>query len=269
MHQDLWIIDTFTSVPFRGNAAAVSVLAKFPSEDEMQKAALIANLSETAFVVPNGPNEYDLRWFTPECEVNLCGHATLATAHTLFKMGMAEKNTELTFNTKSGKLQAKILDNGEVELNFPMLPGEDVEMDPALAALGVTAVNVARNREDDLVEVRDAEALLSCAPDFKALAKMQMRGVIVTTSDAPEGFDFASRYFAPKVGVNEDPVTGSAHCFLAPYWQKKLGKDEFRAYQASIGKGELGLKILGERLLISGKCITSIRGTVPDLKRTA
>ena len=265
MNPDLWIIDTFTPVPFRGNAAAVSVLDAFPTEEKMQMTALLANLSETAFVVPKGKSEYDLRWFTPDVEVDLSGHATLATAHTLHKMDFAQAGDTLRFHTKSGKLTATILDNGEIELDFPLLPGEPVELDPALKALGVKPLAIQRNREDDLVEVENAEILLGCTPDFKQLVNMQMRGVIVTTQDAPEGFDFASRYFAPKIGVKEDPVTGSAHCFLAPYWQKKLGKSKFRAYQASIGKGELGVEIKGDRVLITGKCITSIRGSIPEI----
>lgn len=266
MKNDLWIIDTFTRIPFRGNAAAVCVLNEFPDDEEMQRTALLANLSETSFVTPRGKNEYDLRWFTPDVEVNLCGHGTLAAAHTLHKMKFLETDAVAKFHTKSGILTAKVHEDGQVELDFPLLAGEDWETDPALKALGVKILNVQRNRDNDLVEVKNFDTLLACKPNFKKLGEMVKQGVIVTTATGvPNGFDFASRYFAPNCGVNEDPVTGSAHCFLAPYWQKKLGKDTFKAYQASIGKGELELEIQGERVLITGKCITSIRGAVPKL----
>lgn len=265
MQPNLWIIDAFTKVPFRGNAAAVSIEKAFPPKEKMQMTALLANLSETAFVVPKSEKEFDLKWFTPEAEVNLCGHATLATAHVLLKTGLAKLGDTLSFNTLSGKLEAELLENDAIELNFPLLPGQSCEVDPALKALGVNMLDVQRNRDNDLVLVKDFEALLACRPDYKALSYQEMQGVIVTTNTGvPEGFDFASRYFGPKLGVNEDPVTGSAHCFLAPYWAKKLGKNEFMAYQASIGKGELRVRIENDRCYVSGYCKTAIQGKQPD-----
>ena len=201
-------------------------------------------------------------------EVNLCGHATLATTHTLHKMGYAKPGDTLSFNTKSGKLKAFIQENGEIELDLPLQAGEPCEQDPAFSALGVEIMNCERNVENDLVEVSDFEALIACAPNFRDLGEMKMQGVIVTTAtDVPEGFDFASRYFGPNCGVNEDAVTGSAHCFLAPYWSERLGKTKFRAFQASIGRGELGVELKGDRVLVSGKCITSIRGAIPELEK--
>ena len=268
MKNDLWIIDAFTSVPFRGNAAAVLVLNEFPSDDEMQMTALLANLSETAFVVPTDKNTFNLRWFTPKVEVDLCGHATLATSHTLRQMGFAKQSDTLTFNTKSGELKARLKDDGSIELDFPLEAGNPVEADPAFKALGVKILHTERNATNDLVEVKNFDTLIDCKPNFKKLGEMEMQGVIVTTATGvPEGFDFASRYFGPNCGINEDPVTGSAHTFLAPYWAERLGKTEFRAFQASIGKGELDVALKGDdRVLIGGKCVTSIRGEIPKLK---
>ncbi len=264
---NLWIIDAFTPVPFRGNPAAVYLLSEFPSDKELQLLAAQANLSETAFVVHKLANNYDLRWFTPTTEVQLCGHATLAAAHVLHQIDLAKKGDTISFNTLSGILKAKILEDG-IELNFPTLSGEPVDEDPALSALGVPFSNCQKNRDDYLVEVKDYDTLVGIKPNFKKLAKLDARGVIVTTAKGMQGYDFASRFFAPGAGVDEDPVTGSAHCFLAPYWAKKLKKSSFHAVQASRSPGILDITLAGERTLIKGQCITTIQGKVNFVNTT-
>ncbi len=262
MSNNLWIVDAFTPVAFRGNAAAVYLLDEFESDEKLQLLAAQANLSDTAFVVKNAPLNFELRWFTPETEVKLCGHATLASAHVLVQAGQAKTGDEISFSTLSGILKAKILKDG-IELNFPTLAGSQAKPDPALNALGTKLLNCEKNRDDFLVEVKDFVTLLATKPDMKKLAKLKARGVIVTTSEGvPAGYDFASRFFAPSIGINEDPVTGSAHCFLAPYWAKKLGKNKFRALQASRAQGVLEVRLDGERTYIKGECVTTIKGQV-------
>lgn len=251
-----WIIDTFTSVPFRGNPAAVYLLPEFPDDGRMQLLAAQANLSETAFVVKKAPLRFNLRWFTPETEVELCGHATLASAHVLAQTGQAKKNDVVVFDTLSGELKAKILENG-IELNFPTLEGSAAKPDNALKALNAPFSACEKNRDDFLVEVKDFATLLAIKPDMKKMAGLKARGVIVTTAQGVDGYDFASRFFAPGVGINEDPVTGSAHCFLAPYWAKKLGKTSFHALQASRARGILDVTLDGERTFITGNCVTT------------
>ncbi len=266
---DMWIIDAFTEHAFRGNAAGVCLIAKFLSDAEMQKIAALMNLSETAFVIKTGQLAYNLRWFTPETEVNLCGHATLAATHVLVQAGQAKQDDVVRYSTLSGELKATVLVKG-IELNLPTLAGETAKPPVALKALGVDIVACETNRDNYLVEVKDYPALLACTPSFKRLAKMDKQGVIVTTaSGVPAGFDFASRYFCPGLGINEDPVTGSAHCFLAPYWAKKLGKIKFHAFQASKGKGILDVTLAGERTLIAGTCVTTLKGTMPGAKPAA
>ena len=261
MSANLWIIDAFTPVAFRGNPAAVYLLPKFPDDKKLQLLAAQANLSDTAFVVHKSASNYDLRWFTPEAEVKLCGHATLATAHVLTQIGKAKTGDVISFNTLSGILKAKILKEG-IELDFPTLAGSAAKPDPALNALGVEYVACEKNRDDFLVEVKDFATLLAIKPDMKKLAKLKARGVIVTTAKNVEGYDFASRFFAPPIGINEDPVTGSAHCFLAPYWAKKLGKTKFHALQASRARGVLDVTLAGYRTFITGSCVTTIKGEI-------
>lgn len=258
---NLWIIDAFTDVAFRGNAAAVYLLSEFSDDKQLQLLAMQANLSDTAFVVHKLASNYDLRWFTPETEVKLCGHATLAAAHVLVQTGQAKAGDVITFNTLSGVLKAKILKDG-IELDFPTLAGSVAKPDSALKALGVDIVACEKNRDDFLVEVKDFDTLLAIKPDMKKLAKIDARGVIVTTANGVDGYDFASRFFAPAIGINEDPVTGSAHCFLAPYWVKKLGKNKFHALQASRARGVLDVTLAGDRTLIKGNCVTTIKGTI-------
>jgi PhzF family phenazine biosynthesis protein len=259
---NLWIVDAFTPVAFRGNAAAVCLMDGFPDAEVMQTIALQMYLSETAFVVKTAPLAYNLRWFTPEAEVNLCGHATLAATHVLHQSGQIKAGDTVRYNTLSGELKARVLDRG-IELDFPTLPGKPIKTPASLKALGVDVVNCEINRDNYLVEVKDMDTLLSCAPNFKRLARMEQQGVIVTTATGVEGFDFASRYFCPGLGIDEDPVTGSAHCFLAPYWAQRLGKQSFHALQASKGHGILDVTLAGERTLIAGECVTTLKGQIP------
>ncbi len=258
---NLWIIDTFTPVAFRGNPAAVYLLEEFFDAKRMQLLAARANLSETAFVVRTAPLKFDLRWFTPTMEVSLCGHATLAAAHVLTQVGQAKTGDVISFNTLSGELKAKILKNS-VELDFPTLAGKAITPDPALAHLGVDIIACEKNRDDILVEVKDFATLLEMKPNLKKLVKLNTRGIIVTTAKDVEGFDFASRFFAPAIGIVEDPVTGSAHTFLAPYWAKKLGKNKFHALQASRARGILDITLAGERTLIAGSCVTTLKDEI-------
>ncbi len=261
MKDGVWIVDAFTPVAFRGNAAAVCMYDAFPATSELQLIAAQMNLSETAFIVPSDkPLHYKLRWFTPEIEVKLCGHATLAATHVLYQSGLIKKNELVTYDTLSGLLTARVLDKG-IEMDFPALPGKPAKAPAVLKALGVDFTNCQINSENYLVEVKDYATLIACAPNFKKLAKLEgVYGVIVTTATGVEEFDFASRYFAPGIGVNEDPATGSAHCFLAPYWAEKLGMTSFHALQASKGRGIIDVTLKGDRALLTGQAITTLKG---------
>jgi PhzF family phenazine biosynthesis protein len=252
-------VDAFTDRPFAGNPAGVCVLARAASEDWMRNVAREMNLAETSFLWPEG-EVWRLRWFTPRVEIDLCGHGTLAAAHVLWETGVLAKGTEARFETRSGRLTA----SGEgdwIQLDFPAIPVEPVDP-PAglLEALGARAAFVGRGRFDYLVEVGSELELRRVSPDFSALRRIEARGVIVTSrGDTPE-FDCVSRFFAPQVGIDEDPVTGSAHCMLAPYWAGKLGKNELKAYQASERGGVLGLRLRGDRVLLRGNAVTVITG---------
>ncbi|WP_248698055.1 PhzF family phenazine biosynthesis protein [Methanosarcina acetivorans] len=223
----IYQVDAFTEKPFSGNPAGVCVLSEKLDEKLMQNIASEMNLSETAFLVKNDDG-YDLRWFTPDSEIDLCGHATLASAHILWEKGYLETDLEAKYSTKSGLLTAKIND-GWIELNFPALPEEKTEL-PAelLEALGVEASYVGKNIFDYLVEVESEETVRTMKPDFPKLLEVPARGVIVTAKSNAGEYDFVSRFFAPEIGVWEDPVTGSAHCCLGPYWQKKVEQGRIR-----------------------------------------
>jgi PhzF family phenazine biosynthesis protein len=254
----IYQIDAFTSVPFKGNPAGVCLLQKSMPDEWMQCVAMEMNLSETAFLLPEGEG-YRLRWFTPAVEVDLCGHATLASAHVLAETGQLLPGDKASFFTRSGLLTARSTGNGMIELNFPIKPLEPADP-PAglLEALGVTPVFVGKNIFDYLVEVESEREVRQAQPDFALLKQVPARGVILTSRS--QQYDFVSRFFAPQVGVAEDPVTGSAHCCLAPYWAEKLGKQEFHAYQASPRGGELHLQLEGQRVIIQGRAVTVIRG---------
>jgi PhzF family phenazine biosynthesis protein len=262
----LYQVDAFTRLPFRGNPAAVCLLDAPRGDDWLQDVAREMNLSETAFLVPANDG-YDLRWFTPAVEVDLCGHATLASAHMLWETGRLETSAAARFQTRSGLLTAT-KQGDRIEMDFPR---DDVVATPApeglLEALCATAVSVGRTRFDYLVEVASAAEVRALTPDFSLLAHVQARGIIVTSpSDLPD-YDFVSRFFAPASGISEDPVTGSSHCALAPFWAKRLGKQELTAYQASARGGTLYLRIGRDRVIIGGQAIIVFKGELRDDSR--
>jgi len=252
-------VDAFTDRPFAGNPAAVCVLPAPADPAWMLDVAREMNLAETAFLVPQSDG-YDLRWFTPAVEVDLCGHATLASAHVLWEDGHLEPGSRARFHTKSGLLTADRRD-GWIELDFPATPAVPASPPPGLiAALGVKPSFVGRSRFDYLVEVDDEATVRRLAPDLGTLARVDARGVIVTSRAEQGKYDFVSRFFAPQSGVPEDPVTGSAHCALTPYWSAKLGKKELLAYQASPRGGELRVRLDSDRVHLAGQAVTVLRG---------
>ena len=251
-------IDAFTDRPFRGNPAVVYRLDAWLEDELMQRIAAEHNQAETAFTVREGSG-WRIRWFTPACEVPLCGHATLASAHILWQSGAVPAASTIQFFTLSGLLTADQR-GGLIWLNFPSRPAVSAEPPSGmLAALGVKAVFVGRSLEDYLVETASEAEVLSSRPDFNALARVQARGVILTSQAEDGRVDFISRFFAPAVGVNEDPVTGSAHTALTPYWSAKLGKTDLRARQVSERGGDLRLQNNGERVSILGQAVTVFR----------
>jgi PhzF family phenazine biosynthesis protein len=254
----IYQVDAFTSQPFKGNPAGVCLLDRPMPDAWMQCVAMEMNLSETAFLLPEGEG-YRLRWFTPAVEVDLCGHATLASAHVLAENGQLLPGDTAHFFTRSGTLTACSRQDGMIELDFPAKPLETADAPPGLIeALGVEPVFVGKNVFDYLVEVGSEAEVRGAAPDIALLKTVPARGVILTSRSDP--YDFVSRFFAPQVGVPEDPVTGSAHCALAPYWAEKLGKMALHAYQASARGGELHLQVEGERVKICGRAVMVIRG---------
>lgn len=256
----LWQVDAFTSRPFAGNPAAVCLLDSPADDTWMQALAAEMNLSETAFVRPAGQG-FDLRWFTPQVEVDLCGHATLATAHVLWSEGLLPPGLAARFHTKSGLLGAALGGGGWIELDFPAEPASPAPAPPGLVeALGVRPLAVAKNRLDYLVEVATPGEVAALTPDMALLGQVACRGVMVTSQGGGPGLDFVSRFFAPAVGVAEDPVTGSAHCCLGPYWRARLGKNELNAFQASARGGQVRVRVLGERVGIAGQAVTVFRG---------
>ena len=259
MSVPIFQVDAFTAKPFAGNPAAVCLLKEESEADWMQSVAAEMNLSETAFLTPQ-KNGFGLRWFTPKTEVDLCGHATLASAHVLWETGRLETNEVARFDTRSGELMAK-QDEDWIELDFPVTRAEQVEPPPGLSDMIGSALKfVGRSRFDLLIELADAVELHELEPDFVGLSHLPVRGIIVTAkSDVPE-YDFLSRFFAPATGVQEDPVTGSAHCALAPYWAKKLGKMEMAAYQASPRGGVVKVHLAGDRVKLRGQAVTVLRG---------
>jgi phenazine biosynthesis protein PhzF family len=259
--QSIVQIDAFTDVPFRGNPAGVCLLENHQDEAWMQNVAREMNLSETAFLRPRDDG-FSLRWFTPTAEVELCGHATLASAHFLFEEKILAHDETAFFHTLSGVLTAR--QHGDlIELDFPSKPDSPADPPPGLIeALGVAPVYVGRSEWDYVVEVANDDEVGGAAPNMTALKKVDARGVIVTARSSRPEFDFVSRFFAPGVGVDEDPVTGSAHCCLAPFWSSRLGKTRFRAYQASARGGVLEVTLDGERVRLGGRAVTVLRGTL-------
>ena len=261
IRQSVVQVDAFTHKPFTGNPAAVCVSDAPLDEGLMQQIATEMNLSETAFLYPLAEaGNYSLRWFTPAAEIDLCGHATLASAHVLWSEGHLTSETTARFQTKSGEL--RVTPNGKLlQMDFPAQPVHDAPISPGMVAVMNHAdiVHGARNDVNYLVELRSHQAVANLKPDLDKMAKLPYQGVIVT-STGPDPYDFVSRYFAPALGIPEDPVTGSSHCSLAPYWQAKLGKDKMLAYQASDRGGELHVECTPERIYISGQAVTILRG---------
>lgn len=256
----IYIVDAFTDVPYKGNPAAVCLLDSPRSDKWMQDVASEMNLSETAFLHRDSDEDvFDLRWFTPEAEVDLCGHATLASAHILWEEKFC-RGPGIIFNTKSGVLKAFKSDNW-IHLNFPVEAATECTAPELLVqALGVEISYIGKNRLDYIVEVPNEEIIRNLKPDFSLLMEVEARGVIVTSTSIDPSYDFVSRCFYPAVGVNEDPVTGSAHCCLGPYWMNKLNKSNLSAIQLSARQGTLKLEVGQERIILSGQSVTTLRG---------
>lgn len=257
MSQKIFQVDAFADRPYTGNPAGVCLMPEPIDDGLMQSIAMEMNLSETAFLHAE-KGGYSLRWFTPAVEVDLCGHATLASAHILWTE-YGEKATTLRFQTRSGELRAT-RDNELIWLNFPATEVKEIKAPPGLIeAIGVSPRFIGTSRFDYLVEVDSPEIVRAVKPDIGKLKEYKIRGVMVTARDGGE-FDFVSRFFAPGAGIDEDPVTGSAHCALGPYWQMQLGKDEFAAFQASARGGKVRVRVEQDRVHLGGRAITTLSG---------
>lgn len=262
MSLTIYQVDAFTNKPFAGNPAAVCILPEPGNAQWMQQVATEMNLSETAFLYRQ-EDGFSLRWFTPAVEVDLCGHATLASAHILWEAGYLQTDQQARFFTRSGLLTAE-REGDWIEMDFPAKLAEQTDAPPnLLQAIGISAQQtqyIGKNVFDYLVEVASEDIVRGIQPDFTLLSKVQARGVIVTSRASTPGYDFVSRFFAPQVGVNEDPVTGSAHCCLTPYWSQRLDKSEMLAYQTSSRGGVLRVRASGDRVQLGGQAVTVLRG---------
>lgn len=262
MSLTIYQVDAFSDKPFAGNPAAVCILPEPGDARWMQQVATEMNLSETAFLYRQDDG-YSLRWFTPAVEVDLCGHATLASAHIFWEAGHLQAHEQARFITRSGLLTADRKGDW-IEMDFPAKEEEQADAPPdLLQALGVPVNStqyIGKNVFDYLIEVASEDIVRGLQPNFSLLSSVQARGVIVTSHASTPGYDFVSRFFAPQVGVNEDPVTGSAHCCLTPYWSKRLGKSEMVAYQASPRGGVLRVRASGDRVQLGGQAVTVLRG---------
>jgi PhzF family phenazine biosynthesis protein len=255
MATNLFLVDAFTNKPFSGNPAAVCILEKPQEGKWLQAVAKEMNLSETAFILKTNQN-YNLRWFTPVTEVDLCGHGTLSAAHILWESGLVPSDTPINFETKSGILLA-LKNKDWIELDFPLITQTEIPC-PAnlIEALKSTPTYTGRKgKADFIVEVENESTLRNLKPNFELLKEI-CRGIAVTCRSESKEFDFISRYFAPKEGINEDPVTGSAHCCLGPYWAKKLAKNNLTAYQASQRGGVVKMNVKNNRVILSGQALT-------------
>src|SRR5437868_8174792 len=252
-------VDAFTDKPFAGNPAAVCVLPAPRDEEWMRAVAREMKLSETAFLVPRADG-YDLRCFSPAVEINLCGHATLASAHTLWESGQLAPDAQARFHTRSGLLTATRRGDW-IELDFPARPVTKLSAPPdeIMRAFDVDPMFVGRSNDDYLIEVADEATVRRVNPDITLLKRTGLRGVIITAQATTDGYDFVSRFFAPGAGVDEDPVTGSAHCALGMYWQTRLKRDEFTAYQASARGGVVKVRVGGDRVYLNGQAVTVLR----------
>lgn len=255
-------VDAFTSRLFSGNPAAVCVVDDFPSDQLMQNIATEVNLSETAFVCAKSDNHFFIRWFTPKVEVSLCGHGTLAAAHVLWNaLKIVEPEKVIYFESAAGVIPAENTEEG-IRLNMPAFDALPCPMPPDLVeALGISPIFIGKDHENYLIEVHSPEEVYNLNPDMALLSTIESQGFIVT-AECPEGsqYDFVSRYFAPREGLNEDPVTGSAHCTLAPFWSPRLGKNKFTAYQASKRGGVLKLEYKPDRVYMTGMAVTAFSG---------
>jgi PhzF family phenazine biosynthesis protein len=259
MSRPIWLVDAFTSRPFGGNPAGVCLLQEQREAAWMQGVASDMNQAETAFVRPL-EDGFDLRWFTPAIEIDLCGHATLASAHVLWETGALGPNSPARFHTRSGVLTAARKGDW-IELDFPATPEEQVEAPLGLAeALGIEPRYVGKSRFDYLVEVDGEESVLKLEPDFGRLRTIPCRGVIVTSLAQNSDCDFVSRFFAPAAGINEDPVTGSSHCCLGPFWGRRLARDAFVARQLSPRGGLVKVHLEGSRVFLGGQAVTVLKG---------
>lgn len=256
----IFTVDAFTGKMFTGNPAGVCLLQNDLDDSILQNIAAEMNLSETAFV-KKMDDGFSLRWFTPVSEVELCGHATLSSAHILWQEGILKPEEEAVFHTVfKGKLTAKKIGD-EIELNFPVniskSSGSFVELEKAL---GIKPVNFETTDHHYIIELNSETDVKNVKPDFNLLNKLEKYGTIITARAENDNYDFVSRFFAPAKGINEDPVTGSAHCVLTPYWSKKLNKKTMKAFQASQRGGYLNVTIEGDRVLIAGKAVTVLKG---------
>src|SRR5437868_7991611 len=253
-------VDAFADQPFRGNPAAVCLLDRERDAAWMQSVGAEMNLSETAFLVPRADG-WSLRWFTPTVEVDLCGHATLASAHALWEEKLLRAEETARFHTRSGVLGAS--KKGDwIELDFPATHEQKSDAPPELLqSIGVSNPRyLGRDKFDYLVELDSEEQVRQLTPDHAALRKIPVRGVIVTSRAANGDYDFVSRYFAPGSGIDEDPVTGSAHCRLAPFWSERLGKNSMTGFQASARGGIVHVRLNGDRVVLGGNAVTILRG---------
>jgi PhzF family phenazine biosynthesis protein len=259
MMTSLYVVDAFTDHAFSGNPAGVCLLSVARETEWMQQVAFEMNLSETAFVLKR-ESGFSLRWFTPTTEVDLCGHATLASAHILWENRVLSANETIHFHTRSDILTAKKTGD-RIEMGFPAMYARPEEFSSELLSVfKINPLYVGKFNDRQLIEVQNAGIVRGLNPDFAKLKQLKERGIVITSvSDSPD-YDFISRYFAPWVGVNEDPVTGTSHCCLATYWSKRLQKTELRAYQASARGGFLTVKLEGERVLLGGQAVTVLKG---------
>lgn len=256
-------VDAFSNVPFGGNPAAVCVLTEPRSYIWMQRVAEEMNLSETAFLYKE-KDGYSLRWFTPTVEVELCGHATIASAHVLWEQGYVKDGEVVHFYTQSGPLHAR-RNGGWIELDFPAEQEEKVNPpDELVKALNLPITYVGQNRFDYLVEVASETLLRALIPDINLLKMLPIRGICVTAPASIPDYDFVSRFFAPSVGINEDPVTGSAHSYLGVYWSKRLGRKELTGYQASRRGGFVKVRVEDDHVVLAGQAVTVTTGELSD-----
>jgi PhzF family phenazine biosynthesis protein len=259
MEQTIFQVDAFTSEPFKGNPAGVYISNDMPSREMMQNIAMEMNLSETAFVKPCG-KDFEIRYFTPASEVDLCGHATLSASHILYETGIVRPGKDIKFHSKAGELS--ISKKGKnIVMNFPVYSLDKIKIPSSFKQnTGLEALELYQSDYDwKLVLVRTDKDVIEASPNLEGMRNAGLGELIVTSVSSKPGFDFVVRCFVPDLGISEDPVTGSAHCALAPFWHMKTGKNEFRSFQASKRSGELYVRLLGNRVEIAGEAVTVMK----------